>query len=267
MKKFMIGMVAVSTTLVLTACSSSDDSVKMDPSIMIQPKNTDSKNNPITVPQDKRVATGQYWQLSRTENGSAVEFNNMTGIALDNEDVLNKLVVDGKTLDLTSVREGEFVRVSGAGLDGEVGMSVVAQNTLFGIVHEKSKGVGRDYVFYQGLQTAPNKMPTEGKINYVGLALHDCEKCSNKRAWSGFTVDFGAKTVKGEIGGSKYITGGKVALEADIKGSTFSGIANGVQTNGAFYGANASEMSGVYKGTDFIGAFGATKFVKFEELK
>ncbi|TWV81258.1 transferrin-binding protein-like solute binding protein [Moraxella sp. VT-16-12] len=256
MKKFMIGMVAVSATLALTACSSSDDSVKAGASTMIQPKNADSKNNPTAVPQDKQVATGQHWQLAHTEKSSTIEFHNMTGIAPDNLDVLNKLVVDGKTLDLTNVHEEGLTPLHQAGLGGQVGST---GHSKFGIVGYKDKGIEKDYVFYQGLQTAPNKMPTEGKMSYTGFALHDCEECRERQAVSKFDVDFGAKTVKGEIGGSKYITGGKVALEADIKGSAFSGFANGVQTNGAFYGVDASEMSGVYKSANFAGAFGATK--------
>lgn len=257
MKKFMIGMVAVSATLALTACSSSDDSVKAGASTMIQPKNADSKNNPTAVPQDKQVATGQYWQLSHTKNGSTSEFRNMTGI--DNHDVFDKLVVNGRSLDLSKANVGEFTRIDRQSNDGLNGLVAATAHSVFGVIYDDKNNAEQDYVFYQGLQTVPNKMPTEGKMSYAGLALYDCEKCRETQAVSKFDVDFGAKTVKGEISGSKYITGGKVALEADIKGSAFSGFANGVQTNGAFYGVDASEMSGVYKGADFIGAFGATK--------
>lgn len=226
---------------------------------MIQPKNADSKNNPANVTNDKVTATGQYWQLSHTKNGSTSEFRNMTGIASDGNDVFDKLVVNGRSLDLSKVNLGEFTGIDGQSNDGLNGLVATTAHSVFGVIYDDKNNAEQDYVFYQGLQTVPNKMPAEGKMSYAGLALYDCEKCRETQAVSKFDVDFGAKTVKGEISGSKYITGGKVALEADIKGSAFSGFANGVQTNGAFYGVDASEMSGVYKGADFIGAFGATK--------
>lgn len=76
---------------------------------------------------------------------------------------------------------------------------------------------------------------------------------------SKFNVDFSTKKLKGEISEVTVPNGGKINLEANIKGSAFEGVANGIQTNGAFFGANAEELGGVYKANDFTGAFGANK--------
>ena len=174
--------------------------------------------------------------------------------------MLTKLVVNGRTLDLANIRQGQittFVSAQNDYFGGEIGATAYSR---FGMVYDDKNDAEQDYVFYQGIKTAKDNMPTTGQMKYSGLALYDCGGCRNKRSTSEFNVDFGAKTIKGEITGSPDIKGGKVILEAKINGSDFAGTTDkGVQTNGAFFGDNAQEMSGVYKGADFIGAFGATK--------
>ena len=51
-----------------------------------------------------------------------------------------------------------------------------------------------------------------------------------------------------------------VSLFAKIQGNKFRGISDkGVHTEGGFYGKDAEEVAGTYKGKDVMGVFGARK--------
>ena len=115
-----------------------------------------------------------------------------------------------------------------------------------------------EYVFYQGEKTPVADMSKlKGKVDYTGQALQYGELGGDGTA--NFTANFDNKTIAGTISNSKTT----VKLTADIKGNTFvnDGSKTGVQVDGAFFGNNAEELSGIYMGKnkDFAGAFGAKK--------
>lgn len=252
MKKFTLTLLALSSALVLTACGgSSSDNAKNNVAGLVQPTNN-TGNSPANVPNDSNrdYLSGQYWQVHHKKSNSNYTLNNATL----NEDNIAQLVVGNKKFDLSDVHELKYLGDEGTGI--HMGGT---EHSRFGVAwRDLPNDEDEDIVFYRGLQTLPKYMPTSGKMSYVGQAVHSCATaCSDMTAKSSFEVDFGAKTVKGVIDHADQ----KVNLGATISGSSFSGVANGVQTNGAFYGAKAEELSGIYKDTkgQFFGAFGATK--------
>ena len=115
-----------------------------------------------------------------------------------------------------------------------------------------------EYVFYQGEKTPVADMSKlKGKVDYTGQALQYGELGGDGTA--NFTANFDNKTIAGTISNSKTT----VKLTADIKGNTFvnDGSKTGVKVDGAFFGKNAEELSGVYLQKDgkFVGVFGAKK--------
>ena len=242
MKKLMIGIMATSVILTLTACGGgSGGSTKeaLDTSPIVKP------NTP------NGVLVGQYLKRDVNTGNTSLE-------ALTASDGLRKLTIDGRIFDLSnkSLDIDGMIRIEKDDKHPFVGGVYPQTYSVFGALYEEYPSKYQPvYMFYQGFKTTDKQMPTTGTASYAGEAIHNLDVVTSK-----FNADFGAKTVKGEITGSSSIEGGKVVLEAKINGSDFAGTTDkGVQTNGAFFGDNAQEVSGVYKGADFIGVFGAGK--------
>ena len=82
-----------------------------------------------------------------------------------------------------------------------------------------------------------------------------------------YNVDFGKKDSAGTVEGIDRVKYA-IPLVGKINGNAFSGIKNGVEMHGHFYGPNAEELGGVFKGrttingiadTPVMGSFGAKK--------
>ena len=144
--------------------------------------------------------------------------------------------------------------------------------------------VGREYFFAHGQPTelaGKDAMPVEGKAVYRGYALVSYGSSPTSFAPSRydarFNVDFGAKTLSGNLKADKEDYMSSVEFKAKINGNTFSGDTAyfdkssnynvGVYTEGGFYGPQAQELSGVFSGRAagiwdfpaFKGSFGASK--------
>lgn len=252
MKKFTLTLLAFSSALVLTACGgSSSVTPKNNVSSVVKPTDANAKFDPakVTDTTAEHPISGQHWYaLHEDEKPSKFTLNNSKV-----GDDITKITIGNKTFDLSDTDKLKHLG------DGENGVQYGATaHSRFGVGWQDfANKTDADTVFYQGYQTLPKDVPTTGTAKYAGQALHTCENCKDMSAKASFDVDFGKKTVAGVI---EHATG-KVNLGATISGSSFSGVANGVQTNGAFYGVDASELSGIYKERDnkFGGAFGATK--------
>ena len=70
-----------------------------------------------------------------------------------------------------------------------------------------------------------------------------------------FDVDFGSKKITGDI---DMGSGQKINLAGDISGASFSGTSGNTEMRGNFFGPQAAELGGVFKGS-LSGAFGAKK--------
>ncbi|WP_066802145.1 Slam-dependent surface lipoprotein [Moraxella oblonga] len=252
MKKLTLSLLTFSSALVLTACGgSSSDNPKNNVAGLVQPTSANTKFDPAKVANTttEEPISGQHWHAVHEDKKPSKFTLNNSNVGED----ITKITVDGKIFDLQEVDKLTYVG------DENLGIKYGTTNhSRFGVAWQNSpNNAGANVIFYQGYQTLPKDMPKTGTAKYVGQAFHDCANCKNSEAKSSFDVDFGKKTVAGVIEHKDS----KINLGATISGSSFSGVANGVQTNGAFYGVDASELSGIYKATDgkFAGAFGATQ--------
>ncbi len=114
------------------------------------------------------------------------------------------------------------------------------------------------YFFAQG-NVSTSLPTTRDNLTYRGRGLMFNFGGGNKKvdADSEFTVNFFNKTVNGTLSGANT-----VRFSADIQGSHFSSKdKSAVEVKGAFYGADAAEMAGVFRdtGQNIGGAFGAKK--------
>lgn len=130
------------------------------------------------------------------------------------------------------------------------------ENVKYGFVGSPSK---TDYLFFIGKPT--QEMPASGTATYNGNALiYSLARQGSDAGWtSTFAVDFAQKTLEGRLISSTAESG--FSLKADITGNTFEGTHNGNYTKGGFFGADASELSGVVSAEkdDFTGVYGAKK--------
>lgn len=167
---------------------------------------------------------------------------------------VNKVVINGQILDFVpahfsagklNMRSGNIDRVGGGNLQ--------LSYTRYGYIREGSAGPA---VFAQGEVTPINAVPKTGTATYQGSAAHVVPG-EVSLVDSSFTVDFAKQQVQGVI----KAPAGDVNLAATINGNAFSGVHNGMQTQGMFYGSQAQELGGVYADTTGLvsGAYGAKR--------
>ena len=141
--------------------------------------------------------------------------------------------------------------------------------------------LGSDYYVAFGVNPT-TEMPQSGTANYTGNGMHIEKRSDDLDSYLSFvklTANFADKTLNGTISlantgykdvlVSNGIAGGAlpphlhfddVSLSAKIQGNKFSGTSEkGVHTEGGFYGKDAEEVAGTYKGKDAMGVFGARK--------
>ena len=141
--------------------------------------------------------------------------------------------------------------------------------------------LGSDYYVAFGVNPT-TEMPQSGTANYTGNGMHvekRADYLDSNLSFVKLTANFADKTLNGTISLAKTgykdvlvsngIAGGAlspnvhfddVSLSAKIQGNQFSGTSEkGVHTEGGFYGKDAEEVAGTYKGKDAMGVFGARK--------
>ena len=141
--------------------------------------------------------------------------------------------------------------------------------------------LGSDYYVAFGVNPT-TEMPQSGTANYIGNGMHvekRAEHLDSNLSFVKLTANFADKTLNGTIPlantgykdvlVSNRLAGGAlspeihfddVSLSAQIQGNKFSGISEkGVHAEGGFYGKDAEEVAGTYKGKNVMGVFGARK--------
>lgn len=108
------------------------------------------------------------------------------------------------------------------------------------------------------MRTESNAMPTAGRANYHGKAVVVRGNQANTNGEVAAVVDFGTKQISGAIGENNQTL---LSFSTNVQGNGFVSQSQGTEVQGAFFGAGASELGGVFKDnkTATIGAFGATK--------
>lgn len=134
--------------------------------------------------------------------------------------------------------------------------------------HNNNPDSNPSYTFALGSVTPVADVPTSGTATYNGLAVGSViGGGAFQEGTSTFNVDFGAKKLDGSVTIGAF---NPIPLTANINGNQFSGTsAEGVHTDGRFYGPQAAEMGGVFNGEvpapvgggtfKWIGSFGAKK--------
>ena len=118
---------------------------------------------------------------------------------------------------------------------------------------------GQHDVFYTGDATAVANVPTQGTATYVGNGLRE-----SNRSDATFNIDFGAKTINGNIAASDTF-GSAVTMQGNIANGGFSGNAQSGGQNGTFVGhfngPAAQELGGLAQFADSSknASFGATR--------
>lgn len=210
--------------------------------------NTGNTNNGMSA-----AKTGLNGNMISFASGKAGN-NTATG----NTGGINKVIINGKTVDFIpqGFNTGTINMVSGNMT--RVGSGNSLTHSRYGYLVENA---GTPHLFSQGNVTANAQMPNSGTATYTGNAVHitvsqDGKNIRSTTPTANFNVDFGAKTLTGQIN-----TAQRVELSGTIRSNTFSGTKNGVTTNGYFFGDRAAELGGTYKNADgtVSGAYGAKK--------
>ena len=121
---------------------------------------------------------------------------------------------------------------------------------------------GNRYFFAQGLPTAVAQIPTAGRVEYKGGAVYkkDGEQNYSELSEMTATADFDKKVIDINIAGKTNALPG-MNFGGKISGNSFAGNANGIKTQGGFFGENAQEMTGLFinEADQARGAFGGIK--------
>ena len=121
---------------------------------------------------------------------------------------------------------------------------------------------GNRYFFAQGLPTAVSQIPTAGQVEYKGGAVYkkDGEQNYSELSEMTATADFATKVIDINIAGKTNALPG-MNFGGKISGNSFAGNANGIKTQGGFFGENAQEMTGLFinEADQARGAFGGIK--------
>lgn len=121
---------------------------------------------------------------------------------------------------------------------------------------------GNRYFFAQGLPTAVTQIPTAGQVEYKGGAVYKKDGAENYSELSEMTAtaDFDKKVIDINIAGKTNALPG-MNFGGKITGNSFAGNANGIKTQGGFFGENAQEMTGLFinEADQARGAFGGIK--------
>ena len=123
---------------------------------------------------------------------------------------------------------------------------------------------GNRYFFAQGLPTAVSQIPTAGQVEYKGGAVYkkDGEQNYSELSEMTATADFATKVIDINIAGKTNALPG-MNFGGKISGNSFAGNANGIKTQGGFFGENAQEMTGLFinEADQARGAFGGIKII------
>ena len=121
---------------------------------------------------------------------------------------------------------------------------------------------GNRYFFAQGLPTAVAQIPTAGQVEYKGGAVYkkDGEQNYSELSEMTATADFDKKVIDINIAGKTNALPG-MNFGGKISGNSFAGNANGIKTQGGFFGENAQEMTGLFvnEADQARGSFGGIK--------
>lgn len=162
------------------------------------------------------------------------------------------IVIDGKEFPLTRsglVEEDMTMTIE----SGDKVVHASGSNykyVRFGAASWYGDKTAQHSLFVIGDVTPARSVPTSGVAVYTGRSVQDSTPIGVGGAV--FEVDFGKKVIQGYV---KPLLVDALELSGTINGSSFSGTKNGVEMRGNFYGPQAQELGGAYKGTTINGSY------------
>lgn len=251
MKKSILAVFVSAAALTLSACGGGgdDDTQPVDPKATSSvPNQANSSGNvnqpsqPANTGKQTTAAAGAAFFADQNDLTTARPI----GASGDRDSVIS---INGHNI---TVARPEFEAQNFGTLsdDGKTRTITNGRNILsyvrFGF-HTDFDGK-QHHVFAVGDATPADKVPTDGDTYYIGLSTFAMgTNPAFRTGLSSFHVNFGEKTIDGEVYGDSRVN--PIALGGTINGNAFSGLKNGVEMQGQFYGPAAEQVGGVFKGT------------------
>ena len=255
MKKSILAVFVSAAALTLSACGGGGDDdtqpvdPKVTPSVPNQANssgNVNQPNQPANTGKQTTSAAGAAFFADRNDLTTARPI----GVSGDRDSVIS---INGHNITVARP-EFEDQNFGTTSDDGKTRTITNGRNIMsyvrFGF-HTEFGGAGNDkqhYVFALGDPTPTDKMPTSGDTYYIGLSTFAMGTNPTFRTGlSSFHVDFDEKTIDGEVYGDSRVN--PIELGGKINGNAFSGSKDGVEMQGHFYGPQAEQVGGIFKGT------------------
>ena len=220
------------------------------------------------APQAQYGGTAYYTESDRSFN----EYAQGRGNVPVNGN-LSSITVQGREIDITTpeafTESQTLLHMNGSrarGVASHIGDSRLSY-TRFGLQMDDTDSL-QYRAFAIGSLTPVADVPTSGTARYAGSSVFSSSAISYTTQPANFDVDFGAKTVHGRIHSGLGMPNAVMEFGGTINGASFSGTKDALNMQGNFYGPNAAEMGGTFKGVYAIpggdllhvnGSFGAKR--------
>ncbi|WP_165773120.1 Slam-dependent surface lipoprotein [Conservatibacter flavescens] len=254
--------VTLFASLVLAACGSSgggDDnnntSTSTSTSTATQPEKPSTNTQPTSPTTSTQSTTGKALVIE-------AETAKVTPKPLDTTN-LSEIEVDGVKLTISrpGIYSGGWSLLNIGSTDTQMCCGRY-ESVKIGYQSEVGKN---GYVFYNGVPTAANEIPTTGTATYTGDSLYlsqlEIAEEDTYRGNANLVANFADKTLTGKL--TNEIA--EVNLDAKINQNSFTGSATSniekttAEVEGKFYGKNAQEIGGMATSEDWIAVFAGKK--------
>ena len=220
------------------------------------------------APQAQYGGTAYYTENDRSFNeyaqgrGNVPVNGNLSSITVQGREI-NITTPEAFTESQTLLHMNDYRT---PGVDSHIGDSRLSY-TRFGLQMDDTDSL-QYRAFAIGSLTPVADVPTSGTARYAGSSVFSSSASSYHTEPANFDVDFGAKTVHGRIHSGLGMPNAVMEFGGTINGSSFSGTKDALNMQGNFYGPNAAEMGGTFKGVYAIpggdllhvnGSFGAKR--------
>ena len=216
----------------------------------------------------------QYGGTAYYANGSYDVYEDRGNVPVNGN--LSSITVQGREINITTpeafTESQTLLHMNDyrtPGVDSHIGDSRLSY-TRFGLQMDNTDYSPMQYrAFAIGSLTPVANVPTSGTARYAGSSVFSSSASSYHTEPANFDVDFGAKTVHGRIHSGLDMPNAVMEFDGTINGASFSSTKDTLlQMQGNFYGPNAAEMGGTFRGPYLIpggdvlhvkGSFGAKR--------
>ena len=229
-------------------------------------------NEKARIPLSDKVFGGISGEMTDTiSGGTLVGEQNIANRTLT-RDIRDLTIIDesGKLVDINILRRaGDMDPWTYEEYDDQYNLRKEGQTILSNSNLESSafgtyvdRLTGNQYFYAQGKPTAIAQIPTVGKAEYKGGAVYkkDGERNYSEISEMTATADFANKVIDINIA-QKANAVPSMNFGGKITGNSFAGDANGIKTQGGFFGEKAQEMTGLFvnEADQARGSFGGIK--------